>query len=364
MDLEHLLVYEWGQGQLLDIDILPPIGFLELIAQRSGVALERLRLMTMSGWVPWLLDSLDPDPDSFDSYVHQMSVLFPHPKHQHRLIPRWRAWLPKQTLQRACPSCLNESVGHETFKLMWQFPLFISCPIHGCWLQSYIGNGQLSSWHQPDAALIREASGAIKTMDRRTEQALTCGQVDLPRRPVHAGIWFRLLRALIEELSMPIYISRLQSKDLARIWATCGHPVRAGQTRQYPFEMLDLTEQLQFLEASAVAMSMIENQEIKARGSLASLFWPEPDQIVDAGDPLPVLPEPTEKEIHYWQIAERSLAKTIDEARKNPVVAKALFTVLLFGRRDAKTMRTIRTHLSAFGIPAKWCHNKPNSYPL
>lgn len=358
MDLEHLLVYEWGQGQLLDIDILPPIGFLELIAQRSGVALERLRLMTMSGWVPWLLDSLDPDPDSFDSYIHQMSVLFPHPKHQHRLIPRWRAWLPKQTLQRACPSCLNESVGHETFKLMWQFPLFISCPIHGCWLQSYIGDGQLSSWHQPDAALIREASDAIKTMDRRTEQALACGQVDLPERPVHAGIWFRLLRTLIEELSMPIYISRLQSKDLAKIWATCGHPVRAGLTRQYPFEMLDLAEQLQFLEASAVAMRMIENREIKARGSLASLFLSESGQFVEAGRLLFGLPEPTENESYYWQVAERSLAKIIDEARENPAVAKALFTVLLFGRQDVKTIRTIRKHFSAFGIPAKWCHIK------
>ena len=49
MDLEHLLRYEWGQGQLPDIDILPPTGFLEIIAQRSGVELDILHLMTMAG---------------------------------------------------------------------------------------------------------------------------------------------------------------------------------------------------------------------------------------------------------------------------------------------------------------------------
>ena len=43
--------------------------------------------------------------------------------------------------------------------------------------------------------------------------------------------------------------------------------------------------------------------------------------------------------------------ESIDEARKNPIVAKALFTLLLFGRQDAKTIRTIRKQLSAFEFP-------------
>jgi hypothetical protein len=30
--------------------------------------------------------------------------------------------------------------------------------------------------------------------------------------------------------------------------------------------------------------------------------------------------------------------ESIDEARKNPIVAKALFTLLLFGRQDTKTI--------------------------
>ncbi|MCT1464718.1 hypothetical protein [Corynebacterium sanguinis] len=40
----------------------------------------------------------------------------------------------------------------------------------------------------------------VSVMDERTWQALTIGYVDLPRRRVHAGIWFRLLRTIIDEL--------------------------------------------------------------------------------------------------------------------------------------------------------------------
>lgn len=56
-----------------------------MLAARSTVALDRLRQMSLSGWVPWLLDSTDPagcDFDTyvhqlFDTYVHQLSVLIP-----------------------------------------------------------------------------------------------------------------------------------------------------------------------------------------------------------------------------------------------------------------------------------------------
>ena len=45
----------------------------------------------------------------------------------------------------------------------------------------------------------RTASDAIAAMDQRTWQALTTGHLELPRRRIHAGLWFRLLRALLDE---------------------------------------------------------------------------------------------------------------------------------------------------------------------
>ena len=47
----------------------------------------------------------------------------------------------------------------------------------------------------------RRASPPVLSMDRRTEQALSAGSVDLPGRAVHAGVWLRVLRTLIDEVT-------------------------------------------------------------------------------------------------------------------------------------------------------------------
>lgn len=46
--------------QTLDLD--PPPWLLPALAERTGISLDRLRQLTIAGWVPWLLDSLDPEP--------------------------------------------------------------------------------------------------------------------------------------------------------------------------------------------------------------------------------------------------------------------------------------------------------------
>ena len=63
--------------------------------------------------------------------------------------------------------------------------------------------GRFLGWENADAA-PRTASDAIAAMDRRTWQALTTGYAALQRRRVHAGLWFRLLRTLLNELNTPL----------------------------------------------------------------------------------------------------------------------------------------------------------------
>ena len=66
-------------------------------------------------------------------------------------------------------------------------------------------------------------------MDRLTYQGLTTGLVTLPRRAVHAGVWFRLLRTLLDELSMPLSrVGARSGRALERIWRATGRPVRAA----------------------------------------------------------------------------------------------------------------------------------------
>ncbi len=209
MDVHELLAHDLGHSQLDDLDTAPSLSLLTALCQRSGVELERLRSMSLAGWVPWLLDSLDDSvPAALETYTFQCAVLLPKRTRKVRSITRWRAWLPSQTIRRACPQCLNDPTNQAVL-LVWQLPLMLSCPQHGCWLESYWGMpGRYLQWEIADAA-PRPADDAIACMDRRTWQALTTGFVELPRRRVHAGLWFRLLRTLLDELNPPLALRQL-----------------------------------------------------------------------------------------------------------------------------------------------------------
>jgi len=357
MELDELLLYEWGQPWIPDLDTRPPAGFLDTIAQRSGVELDVLRCMTLAGWVPWLLDTFEIETDAFDCYVYQLSVLLPlNNTHPPNTIPRWRAWLPKETIQRACPICLNQPSGQDTYKLLWQIPLFISCPIHGCWLEPCFRgySSRFLCWEEAKV-LPRQANDAIKKMDARTEQALTYGHVELPRRKIHAGLWFRLLRTLIEELSIPIAYCGLQSGNIRKIWKNCGHPNRAGLYRWYPFEMLDLPVQLRLLEAAATAMHLIETRQIKAQGTLGHIFLPEPERVTAQGRKPALNQDPDEDTINSWSLVKDALEKAIVKARYDPETAKKLFDLVVYGKRDPKNIEETLNMFIGYGIPAEWC---------
>jgi hypothetical protein len=132
-----------------------------MLSQRSGIELDRLRCMSFAGWVPWLLDSLDDQiPDALETYAFQLSVLLPKLRRRTRSITSWRAWLPSQPIHRACPLCLNDPTNQAVL-LAWKLPLMLSCPLHGCWLESYWGvPGRFLGWENADTA-PRTASDAI-----------------------------------------------------------------------------------------------------------------------------------------------------------------------------------------------------------
>src|SRR5690625_3122564 len=96
------------------LDVAPPEELLSALRQRTGVCLAQLRQMTVAGWAPWLVDTLEPEPSpgaAFDTYVHQDSVLLTTTERPRRQVPAWQAWLPtdpkRGPLRRACPICLN-----------------------------------------------------------------------------------------------------------------------------------------------------------------------------------------------------------------------------------------------------------------
>jgi hypothetical protein len=223
MDAHDLLAHDLGHGQADDLDAAPPLSLLTTLSQRSGIELDRLRCMSLAGWVPWLLDSLDDQiPAALETYAFEFSVLLPKRNRKTRAITNWRAWLPSQPIRRACPLCLNDPADQAVL-LAWKLPLMLSCPLHGCWLESYWGvPGRLLGWEHADAA-PRTANDAIVAMDRRTWQALTLGYVALPRRRIHAGLWFRLLRTLLDEMNTPLSQCGTCAGSIRYVWERCGH---------------------------------------------------------------------------------------------------------------------------------------------
>jgi hypothetical protein len=87
---------------------------------------------------------------------------------------------------------------------------------------------------------------------------LTTGYVELPRRRVHTGVWFRLLRTLLVELNTLLSQCDVYAESIRFVWKQCGHLVRAGQYNWRPYENLDLAVQLQMLEAASNAVDLVE----------------------------------------------------------------------------------------------------------
>jgi hypothetical protein len=349
MDVHELLVHDLGHSQLDDLDTAPPTSLLTALAQRSGVAFERLREMSLVGWVPWLLDSLDDSvPAALETYAFQCSVLLP--KRKARSITRWRAWLPSQSIRRACPLCLRDP-ANQAVLLVWQLPLMLSCPKHGCWLASYWGQpGRHLQWEKTEAVPL-PANEAIASMDRRTWQALITGFVELPRRRIHAGLWFRLLRTLLDELNTPLSHCGGSAASIRQVWEHCGHPVRAGQSLWRPFEVLAPAVQIQMQEAAATAIALIESRVLLPRGEQAALFLTEPQTGFTHGLPAK---ERKQEPVNYWQEAVKAINDAVAEARHNPETARSLFAVASFGRRDPESLERLRATFTKEGIPPEF----------
>jgi len=351
MDLYDLLEHDLGHGRVDDLDTAPPPALLTALSLRSGIELERLRCMSFAGWVPWLLDSLDSRiPDALETYAFQFSLLLPRRGRKTRSITSWRAWLPSQPIHRACPLCLNDSEDQAVL-LAWKLPLMLSCPQHGCWLESYSGvPGQFLGWENADAA-PRTASDAMVAMDRRTWQALTTGYVELPRRRIHAGLWFRLLRTLLDELNTPLSQCGPCVWSIRHVWACCGHLLRAGQSQWRPYEILAPAVQLQMLEAAATAIELIESSVVRPHGELGALFLSEPHTGFTNG-----LPEKKRKPepVDHWREAVKALNEAIAEARHNCETARSLFTLASYGRRDPESLDRLRDTFAQEGIPPEF----------
>jgi len=335
-----------GLGDL-DLDWDPPGEVLAALGERTGLGLHELRPMTMAGWVPWLTDtlSLDDGQAVFDTYVRQYSVLLRPGEAGQNQVKKWRPWLPAREERRACPACAADP--GRGLVLMWRVPLMSSCAEHGC---------QLEPEPEPDvrfAALAgnpvepEAAAAATAALDRLTFQALTAGRVSLPGGSAHAGVWFWLLRTILDELSIaPSALTATSAAIVRSVWAAAGAPPRAGLTVWRPYEVLRQPARQAMLHAAGLAMQLAEAGEIRPRGVQGRYLRREPHREVYEGD----------RRAWEWKQAVAEFSAEFDLAAGlarsgDADAARKLLTWYTLGCRTSESFSGARRFLTGLGIP-------------
>jgi len=299
--------------------------------------------MTMAEWVPWLMDTLDPGDGQamFGTYVRQHSVLLRPGEAGRNHVPRWLPWVPAQPAPRACPVCTADP--RRGTVLMWRLPLMTSCAEHGCLLEPETDvRFAVLSGGEPRPVPARPT---IAAMDKHTFDALTAGRVSLPGGSVHAGVWFRLLRTLLDEVSTaPSALSASSRATLGLIWSRAGMPVRGGLAVWRPYERLAWPVQQAMASAAATALHLAGTGEITARGTLGRYLAREPHRHVYEGD----------RRAWERKQAAAELEAMISQARTDPDTARRVLAMFTAGSRTFAGFYRERRYLAGLGIPYEY----------
>lgn len=352
MSAGQMLRHNLGEASALlddpraaDLDFDPPAVILQALAERTGTELGELRMTTIAGWVPWLADTLDPrdGQEAFDTYVRQDSVLLAPGEAGRSTVSRWLPWMPVRDKQwrtdpRACPACAAAS-GRGT-SLLAALPIMTTCGEHGRRLEPEISVRLAAFDH--DLVPSPPVPAPVSAMDRLSHEGLTTGMVTLPRRAVHVGVWLRLLRTLLDEVSMAASrVSPRSAATLAAVWDATGRPARAGLSIWRPYERLGSPHQQAMLEAAATAVALAEAGEVTARGTLGPLLTREPHRDVHEGD----------REAWEWKQAAAEIDAMTGQARTDPEAARGVLVMFTAGCRTAADFYRERQYLVGLGIP-------------
>jgi len=221
---------------------------------------------------------------------------------------------------------------------MWRLPLILGCGEHGCRLENRtdIELGRFGLQPLPANEVVEPGA----TLDRYTHQALMTGLVDLPGRTVHAGVWFRLLRSLLNELTLPTSIMNRGNKaTIDAVWQTAGLPERAGLAMWRPYDHLPWITQENLLRAAATALQLAAEGRIRALGIHSPALTPRPYNPVHEGDRPPP------------DLAAMAV-EVINQARTDSAAARQLLHLLTYGCRTIARFEQERAFLYGQGIPS------------
>ncbi len=352
--LDEFLENDLGfHGNINELNFKAPDWLLELLAERTGNSKQNIYGMTLSSFIPFLFEDIEKEHSDFESYVHHYSLLIPSNKRK-KLFPK-KLWTPWQSqllnFANACPICIA-SKPILSMLTIWYLPILLSCPIHKCYLRQCIAyQGTFCCWKNEND-LLGTPSLAVQKMDQRTWSAITTGQVKLPNRTVHCGVWFRLLRTMLDELHVAVSsLNKFYANMISEIWTSLNLEPRAGQKIWCPYELLSFEKQKKTLIAAATAMEKIENRTIIPNGRDTYLFLPEPLSDYE----LLSYSIPASKNVDSsWKKLHEMINNLLNTAKQNQSEAISLRNFLLFGKSDSESIQKVENILLDAGVPIEF----------
>jgi len=347
-----VLIFDLGFPALSpeELDTNPPLQFLACLAERSGISVEQLGTMTIQGWVPRSIGSLEPRTVRYPTYVREYALLYPTELRRYQEFPDWIPWRSVHRFngRAACRHCLRDD-PEPYRRLSWQLAWMSSCPVHGILFEnSMIIAGKMLS---EAADELVPAPSEILTIDRFTKQAIEEGNVSLPSGLVSGGTWLRVLRTLLDELCLPAAPLKQYRPTLSKIWNTLGLGVRQGmRSAAIPFEMLDSERQFLLMRVAGVAVELLMKEELKRVGKDAFLFVAKPEDGEHRLPPSPLLfpgqiSESPSRELSSYEQAWKKVHTSMEELegamRKDRQTARQMRQILLGPHPTPKKIEAI-----------------------
>lgn len=337
------------------LDDQPPTALLCILSERTGVPLERVRTMSLAGYGGALLgvDAATRDQSSaglFTDYVCQFGSFAPTAPRRMKpvasLSPIWRPWICTNLLNdhpRSCRQCLASDRIPYT-RIHWRAAWMASCSVHGEMLEPFRQGIEDPVWSY-ERTPARPVATELLALDRLTFAAVTTGTVDLPSGDrVHAGLWLRTLRTLVDEMIRPSQLLRRGAyARVAQLWRAAGRGFHEGLGCLAPFEAMPPERRELALTVASLAASALVTGELSAlkENGPAILRPPPRTDLPDLVSPRP--PE------HRWP-REPWWNTWIAEARRDQQAAWRVRSLLNLSG-DRRERAEMDAYLAVIGVP-------------
>jgi len=349
------------EGNIINfLDFNPPLELLYGLSKRTGFDWNTIRSMTAHGYVPLLIDTLDNgNGEIFNEYISQFTVLI---QKAHRLQRRvlqipWLNITRVPTL-KGCPDCVNKDAA-PYLRLYWQLLWMSSCPKHGIFLepvQMYVKRGRGLGFIWPKERHLKPAPDSLLAMDHITLQAVTEGTAKVPFGKIHAGLWLRILRTVIEELSSPSTCLSLKEKKFIRsFWNKINLPFRYNLGRWGAFEGYSEDLQHTLMHVASVVFEAIFSRQKGFPPAIIDRLAAAPINEKDlvSYNPTAIRGMYTLKKERPVYNIQKQLDALLEAMRTDPEEVKYFRCIVTPLGASDDDIRKIDDYLESLGIPVK-----------